>query len=145
VVPLRGGPLAPGARPPPFVECPTVEAEALVQGRAGDSRSPPSGPPLRGGGGRGEPSSAPGLDLTGTLLRAGRGLETLPRIRGPHLRDYTPEPAVRTAFPLGQNWKGTLSCRVNRGLGAVIVPSSIRSPKGKLNYPSIHVVFHLKD
>jgi hypothetical protein len=53
VVPLRGGPLAPGARPPPFVECPTVEAEALVQGRAGDSRSPPSGPPPTGGGGGG--------------------------------------------------------------------------------------------
>jgi hypothetical protein len=31
------------------------------------------------------------------------------------------------------------------GDGAIIVPSSIRSPKGKLNYPSIQVVFHLKD
>jgi LAGLIDADG endonuclease len=31
------------------------------------------------------------------------------------------------------------------GDGAIIVPSRIRSPKGKLNYPSIQVVFHLKD
>jgi hypothetical protein len=28
------------------------------------------------------------------------------------------------------------------GDGAIIVPSNIRSPKGKLNYPSIQVVFH---
>jgi len=27
--------------------------------------------------------------------------------KGGLLRDYTPEPAVRTAFPLSQNWKGT--------------------------------------
>lgn len=31
------------------------------------------------------------------------------------------------------------------GDGTIIVPSRIRSPKGKLYYPSIQVVFHLKD
>jgi LAGLIDADG endonuclease len=31
------------------------------------------------------------------------------------------------------------------GDGTLIVPSKIRSPKGKLYYPSIQVVFHLKD
>ena len=31
------------------------------------------------------------------------------------------------------------------GDGAIVVPDTLRSPKGKLNYPSIQVVFHLKD
>ena len=31
------------------------------------------------------------------------------------------------------------------GDGTIIVPKSIKSEKGKLNYPSIQIVFHLKD
>ena len=31
------------------------------------------------------------------------------------------------------------------GDGTIIVPKSERSPKGVLNYPSIQIVFHLKD
>ena len=31
------------------------------------------------------------------------------------------------------------------GDGTIIVPKTERSPKGKLNYPSIQIVFHLKD
>jgi len=31
------------------------------------------------------------------------------------------------------------------GDGAIITPKNLRSPKGKLNYPSIQIVFHLKD
>ena len=31
------------------------------------------------------------------------------------------------------------------GDGTIIVPNSLRSKKGKLNYPSIQIVFHLKD
>jgi hypothetical protein len=31
------------------------------------------------------------------------------------------------------------------GDGTIITPKSLRSPKGKLNYPSIQIVFHLKD
>ena len=31
------------------------------------------------------------------------------------------------------------------GDGTIITPKTLRSPKGKLNYPSIQVVFHLKD
>ena len=31
------------------------------------------------------------------------------------------------------------------GDGSIIVPKSERSPKGKINYPSIHIAFHLKD
>jgi hypothetical protein len=29
--------------------------------------------------------------------------------------------------------------------GCIVVPKSFRSPKGKINYPSIQVVFHIKD
>jgi hypothetical protein len=31
------------------------------------------------------------------------------------------------------------------GDGTIVTPISLRSPKGKLNYPSIQIVFHLKD
>ena len=31
------------------------------------------------------------------------------------------------------------------GDGTIVVPNTLRSPKGKLNYPSIQIVFHLKD
>jgi hypothetical protein len=31
------------------------------------------------------------------------------------------------------------------GDGTIVTPRSLRSPKGKLNYPSIQIVFHLKD
>jgi len=31
------------------------------------------------------------------------------------------------------------------GDGTIIVPNTLRSSKGKLNYPSIQIVFHLKD
>ena len=41
--------------------------------------------------------------------------------------------------------EGNLGQHLAGGDGAIIVPFRIRSPKGKLNYPSIQVVFHLKD
>ena len=31
------------------------------------------------------------------------------------------------------------------GDGTIVVPTTLRSPKGKLNYPSIQIVFQLKD
>uniref|UniRef100_UPI0021158680 hypothetical protein n=1 Tax=Aspergillus sclerotioniger TaxID=319627 RepID=UPI0021158680 len=31
------------------------------------------------------------------------------------------------------------------GDGTIVVPNTLRSPKGKANYPSIQIVFHLKD
>ena len=31
------------------------------------------------------------------------------------------------------------------GDGTIITPKTLRSPKGKLNYPAIQIVFHLKD
>jgi len=31
------------------------------------------------------------------------------------------------------------------GDGTIVVPKTLRSPKGKLNYPAIQIVFHLKD
>lgn len=31
------------------------------------------------------------------------------------------------------------------GDGTIIIPKTLRSPKGKLNYPSIQIIFHLKD
>lgn len=31
------------------------------------------------------------------------------------------------------------------GDGTIVTPKTLRSPKGKLNYPSIQIVFHLKD
>ena len=36
-------------------------------------------------------------------------------------------------------------CGLIEGDGTIIVPKYERSPKGKLNYPSIQIVFHLKD
>ena len=52
------------------------------------------------------------------------------------------------SVPSGPKLEGNLGhylAGLIEGDGAIIVPSSIRSPKGKLNYPSIQVVFHLKD
>jgi hypothetical protein len=31
------------------------------------------------------------------------------------------------------------------GDGTIVTPKTLRSPKGKLNYPAIQIVFHLKD
>jgi len=49
----------------------------------------------------------PTFDLSSDYGGAGNQQVTSLAKKGGHLRDYTPEPAVRAAFPLGQNWKGT--------------------------------------
>lgn len=69
-------------------------------------------------------------------------------------RDYTPEFICCLNLPFvlegGANSK-TLSnfsyylTGLIEGDGTIIVPKTERSKKGKLNYPSIQIVFHLKD
>ena len=52
------------------------------------------------------------------------------------------------SVPSGLKLEGNLGhylAGLIEGDGSIIVPSRIRSPKGKLYYPSIQVVFHLKD
>jgi hypothetical protein len=52
------------------------------------------------------------------------------------------------SIPSGLKLEGNLGhylAGLIEGDGTIIVPSRIRSPKGKLYYPSIQVVFHLKD
>jgi len=45
-----------------------------------------------------------------------------------------------------KNFKSYLAgCYAIEGDGTIIVPKTERSPNGKLNYPSIQIVFHLKD
>lgn len=66
-------------------------------------------------------------------------------------RDYTPKYFhCRTLHSIKDHWKDNLSFATYftgliEGDGTIIVPNTLRSPKGKLNYPSIQIVFHLKD
>ena len=52
------------------------------------------------------------------------------------------------SVPSGLKLEGNLGhylAGLIEGDGTIIVPSRIRSPKGKLYYPSIQVAFHLKE
>lgn len=48
--------------------------------------------------------------------------------------------SIKAIFPLGSYLAGLIE-----GDGTIVVPKTDRSPKGKLNYPSIQIVFQLKD
>jgi hypothetical protein len=71
------------------------------------------------------------------------------------LREYTPEiiccnsillNSDNSSNSLNNNYKFiTYLTGIIEGDGSIIVPESERSSKGKLNYPSIQIVFHLKD
>lgn len=77
------------------------------------------------------------------------------------LRDYTPEliccnilPCVSTQVKTNINLNYKIRTNLNfssyltgliEGDGTIIVPKTERSFKGKINYPSIQIVFHLKD
>ena len=68
------------------------------------------------------------------------------------LRDYTPEIICYSNLPLilsinnkAESKIGSYLAGLIEGDGTIIVPKTERSPKGKLNYPSIQIVFHLKD
>ncbi len=75
------------------------------------------------------------------------------------LRDYTPELICCNILPLTQenknnklNYKDLSDLKISsylagliEGDGTIIVPKTDRSAKGKINYPSIQIVFHLKD
>ena len=72
------------------------------------------------------------------------------------LREYTPELICCNNFILlNSNNSSKYSNKINKfisyltgiieGDGTIIVPKSERSFKGKLNYPSIQIIFHLKD
>lgn len=82
-----------------------------------------------------------------------------------NFRDYTPKyfccSLVLFTFPLyttlrsfhtnnhSQNLNKSLFSYYFTGLlegdGTIITPKTLRNPKGKLNYPAIQIVFHLKD
>ena len=73
------------------------------------------------------------------------------------LREYTPELIYCKSMILlnpnnSSNFKSTDNYKfisyltgLIEGDGTIIVPKYKRSPKGRLNYPSIQIVFHLKD
>jgi len=74
------------------------------------------------------------------------------------LREYTPEIICCNSLLLNINKSGSATYSLNKnykfisyltglieGDGTIIIPKTERSSKGKLNYPSIQIVFHLKD
>ena len=71
------------------------------------------------------------------------------------LREYTPEIVCCNSIILNLNKSSNFSNNnykfisyltgLIEGDGTIIVPNTERSSKGKLNYPSIQIVFHLKD
>lgn len=75
------------------------------------------------------------------------------------LRDYTPELICCNILPFTQvktnnnlNYKDLSNLKFSsylagliEGDGTIVVPKTERSAKGKINYPSIQIVFHLKD
>nr|YP_004376349.1 intronic ORF at intron 2 of cox1 [Moniliophthora roreri]ADO51559.1 intronic ORF at intron 2 of cox1 [Moniliophthora roreri] len=64
------------------------------------------------------------------------------------LREYTPEIICCNSILINpsNNYKFiSYLTGLIEGDGTIIVPKTERSPKGKLNYPSIQIVFHLKD
>nr|AYE93280.1 LAGLIDADG homing endonuclease [Termitomyces sp.] len=65
------------------------------------------------------------------------------------LREYTPEivccnTLLTPKAKFQERWVSYLTGLIE-GDGSIIVPKTERSPKGKLNYPSIQIAFHLKD
>lgn len=68
-------------------------------------------------------------------------------------RDYTPKyfhcRSLHSTYNNNDNYNNLPFAAYLAGLiegdGTIIVPNTLRSPKGKLNYPSIQIVFHLKD
>ena len=66
-------------------------------------------------------------------------------------RDYTPKYFhCRTLHSTNYKYNSNSSFAfyltgLIEGYGTIIVPNTLRSPKGKLNYPSIQIIFHLKD
>ena len=71
-------------------------------------------------------------------------------------RDYAPELICFNIFPLTQvkqkKFKDLSYFNISfylagliEGDGTIVVPKTERSAKGKINYPSIQIVFHLKD
>lgn len=67
-------------------------------------------------------------------------------------REYTPEEIccnnlilLKPSNMSNKNKFSTYLTGLIEGDGSIIVPKSERSNKGKLNYPSIQIVFHLKD
>ena len=77
-------------------------------------------------------------------------LDFLENLRG-HTPKYFGCSLVHLSLPLcaTQTFKNSLFNHYLTGLiegdGSIITPKTLKSPKGKLNYPSIQIVFHLKD
>ena len=70
------------------------------------------------------------------------------------LRDYTPNYIYYRKYSSksGNNYEelnklpfASYLSGLIEGDGTIVVPKTLRSPKGKLNYPSVQIVFQLKD
>lgn len=73
------------------------------------------------------------------------------------LRDYTPELSIVNLTMVKNSTNSTFNNKSNynnfgsylagliEGDGSIVVPKTDRSPKGKLNYPCINLVFNLRD
>jgi hypothetical protein len=74
------------------------------------------------------------------------------------LRDYTPELICCNILPFSKvktniiDYKDLFNLKFSsylagliEGDGSIIVPNTERSAKGRINYPSIQIIFHLKD
>lgn len=88
------------------------------------------------------------VNLANFLTQSAGNLLNLNFIR--IFRDYAPELSCCSILPMvlstdiSNNFSYYLTGLLE-GDGTIIVPKSERSKKGKLNYPSIQIVFHLKD
>src|SRR3984957_12516138 len=58
---------------------------------------------------------------------------------------YSNLPLILSINNKAESKIGSYLAGLIEGDGTIIVPKTERSPKGKLNYPSIQIVFHLKD
>ena len=61
------------------------------------------------------------------------------------LRDYMPKCIFYRNYSNERNKDLSHLPFLAGGDGTIVVPTTLRSPKGKLNYPSIQIVFQLKD
>jgi hypothetical protein len=62
-----------------------------------------------------------------------------------NLNDCAPELSISNIIPITPIFFNSYITGLIEGDGTIIVPKYERSYKGKLNYPSVQIVFHLKD
>jgi hypothetical protein len=62
-----------------------------------------------------------------------------------NLNDCAPELSISNIVPITPIFFNSYLTGLIEGDGSIVVPKCERSDKGKLNYPSVQIVFHLKD